>query len=75
MQSCVEAADEVLKEDHSYKEECHLDVVSESHRLEPDSKCKGMGTSILFQVSLLIESPLYFIVFRELVVPKLQDVI
>ena len=75
MQGGVEAADEVLKENHSHEEERHLDVISKSHRLEPDSECKGMWTYILFKVSLLVESPLHFIVFSELVVPKLQNVI
>ena len=71
----VEGANEVLEDEDTEHEEDHLDVVSKTHGLEPDSVAKLMRSDTVNQVSFVVEPVLFFKVLHVLVFTEFQNVV
>ena len=56
MQVFVELRYVVLEPKHIDCEECHLDKVTQAHRLKPDLETETMGSNISIQVAFVVKA-------------------
>ena len=56
MQVFIELRYVVLENEHIDCEECHLNKVTQAHRLKPDLESEPMGSDISIQVAFVVEA-------------------